>query len=86
MGSLHYGAGILKWNKNELQEIDKKTKKFVTIIKELYSRSDVAWLYVSRKIGGRGLIRYEKSVKIKENGLGWYAKNNIEPLLCSQNK
>ena len=42
-------AGILKWNKNELQEIDKKTRKFMTMNKELHSRSDVAQLYVSKK-------------------------------------
>ena len=26
---LRYGAGILKWNKNELQEIDRKTRTFI---------------------------------------------------------
>ena len=38
---LRYGAGILKWNKNELQEMDRKTGKFMTINKELHPRSDV---------------------------------------------
>ena len=28
---LRYGAGILKWNKNELQEIDRKARKFTTV-------------------------------------------------------
>ena len=28
---LRYGAGILKWNKNELQKMDRKTRKFMTI-------------------------------------------------------
>ena len=28
---LRYGAGILKWNKNELQEMDRKTRKFMTM-------------------------------------------------------
>ena len=48
---LRYGAGILKWNKNELQEMDRKTRKFMTMNKELHPRSDVARLYVSRKNG-----------------------------------
>ena len=51
--------------------------------KELHPRSDVARLYVSRKNGGRGLIGCKNSVKNKENGLGWYVKNNIEPLLVA---
>ena len=27
---LRYGAGILKWNKNELQAMDRKSRKFMT--------------------------------------------------------
>ena len=33
---LRYGAGILKWNKNELEEMDRKTRKFMTMNKELH--------------------------------------------------
>ena len=80
---LRCGAGILKWNKNELQEMDKKTRKFMAMNKELHPRSDAARLYVSRKNGGRGLIVCENSVKSEENGLGWYVKNNIETLLAA---
>ena len=39
---MRYGAGILRWTKNELQEIDRKTRKVMTISKELHPRSDVA--------------------------------------------
>ena len=30
---LRYGAVILKWNKNKLQEMDRNTRKFMTINK-----------------------------------------------------
>ena len=80
---LRYGAGIIAWNKNELQEMDRKTRKSITMNKELYPRSDVARLYVSQKNGGRGLIGCENSVKSEKNGLGWYVKNNKEPLLVA---
>ena len=63
--------------------MDRKTRKLMTMNKELHPRSDVARLYVSRKNGGRGLIGCENSVKSEENGLGWYIKNNIEPLLAA---
>ena len=53
---LRYGAGMINWNKNELQEM-------------------------ARKNGRRRLIGCENSVKSEENGLGWYIKNNLEPLL-----
>ena len=84
---MRYGVGILKWNKNELQKMDRSTMKFMTMNKELHPRIDVAWLYVSRKIGRTGLIgcenSFENSVKSEENGLGWYVRNNIEPLLVA---
>ena len=80
---LRYDTGLLKWNKNELPEMDRKTRKFMTMNKELHPRSDIARLYVSRKNGGRGLIGCEYSVKSEENGLGWYIKNNVEPLLVA---
>ena len=35
---LSYGAGILKRNKDELQEIDRKTRKFMTMNKELHTK------------------------------------------------
>ena len=57
---LKYGAGILKWNKNELQEMDRKTRKFMTVNKELHPRGNVARLYVSRRNAGRELIGCEK--------------------------
>ena len=34
---MRYGAGILKWNKNELQKIDRKIRKVMTISKELHA-------------------------------------------------
>ena len=55
----------------------------MTMNTELHPRSDAARLYVSRKNGGRGLIGSENSVKNEENDLGWYVKNNIEPLLVA---
>ena len=78
---IRYGAGILRWTKNELQEIDRKTRKVMTINKELHPRSDVARIYVSRKRGGRGLMSCESCVKGEENNLGWYIKNSREILL-----
>ena len=80
---LRYGAGILKWNKNELQEMDKKNRKFITMNKELHQRSDVVQLYVSWKNGGRGLTECENTVKSEENGLRWCIKNNTETLLVA---
>ena len=74
---------MLKWYKNELQEMDRKTRKFMAMNEELYPGSDVARLNVSRKNGRRGLIGCENSVESKENYLEWYVKNNMKPLLVA---
>ena len=78
---MRYGAGIIKWSKEELQAIDRKTRKIMTMNKELHPRSDVATIYVARKKGGRGLISCESCVKEEENNLSWYIKNSEEIML-----
>ena len=36
-----YGAGILHWNKNELNALDRKSRKTLTMYGMLYLKSDV---------------------------------------------
>ena len=60
---MRFGAGTIKWRKEELQEIDRKSGKIMTMNKELHPRSDVARIYVPRKKGGRGLISCESCVR-----------------------
>ena len=62
---MKYGAGIGKWNNNG-PPTERKTRKTMTINKLLHHRSDVAWLHVSKKNGGRGLIAKTKK-KHKKN-------------------
>ena len=45
---MRYGAGTVKWTKRELNEIDRKTRKVMTLNKELHPRSYVDRLHVSR--------------------------------------
>ena len=46
---MRYGVGIVKWTKSKLDEIDRKTRKILTMNKELHPRHDVDRLYVRRK-------------------------------------
>ena len=80
---MRYGAGIVKWTKSELDEIDRKTRTIVTLNKELHPGSDIDRLYVSRTKGGRGLIGCKMRVKAEENSLGWYDKHHIDPLIVA---
>ena len=67
---LRYGAGILEWNVEEIKELERKTRKFLTMYKGLHPKSDVDRLYLSRKDGGRGLLSCEDVIKSEENYLG----------------
>ena len=78
---MRHGAGTVKWNKEELQEIDKKSRKIMTMNKELHPRGDVARIFVPRKKGGRGLISCESCVRREENSLSWYVRKSEEASL-----
>ena len=78
---MRYGAGTNKWNKEELQGIDKKSRKIMTTNKELHLRSEDARIYVPRMKGVGGLISCECCVRREENNLSWYVRNSEEVLL-----
>jgi len=52
---LRYSFGIVNWHQEELQKLDQKTRKLLTIHGQHHPKADVDHLYVSRKQGGRGL-------------------------------
>ena len=78
---MRYGAGVINWRQDELKELDRKTRKLMTMNKGLNPKSDVARLYVKRKEGGRGLISVEGCVKTEENSMAWYIKRSTEGML-----
>ena len=50
-----YGAGILHWSKSELNALDRKSRKTMTMYGALYPKSCVDRLYMKRKERIRGL-------------------------------
>ena len=54
-----YGGGILRWKEGELKDVDRKSKKTMTIYGALYPKSNVDRLYIKRKERGRGLMSVE---------------------------
>ena len=65
VATLIYSAGCVKWNKEELENLDRKTRKLLTTYKALHPRPNVARIYVPRKEGGRGLISVEECVRME---------------------
>ena len=72
---MRYGAGTLKWNTDELKSLDRRTRKFMTMHGALYSKSDDARVYLSRKMGGQGLISCEGCIRMEESNFQWHVKN-----------
>ena len=59
---VRYSGPFLKWTRDELKQMDQRTRKLMTMHKALHPRDDVDRLYVSRKEGGRGLASIEDRV------------------------
>ena len=76
-----YTAGIIDWTKEELRQMDTKTRKKMTIYKALHPRADVDRLYLARKKGGRGLLSVENMVNLEKTSLAEYAYNSPEPVM-----
>ena len=61
---VRYSVPFLKWTRQELKQIDQKTRKLMTTNRVLHPRNNVDRLYVSKKEGGRRLARIEDSVDV----------------------
>ena len=78
---LRYSAAFVSCRKNELQVIDRKTRKVFNIHGALYPKSDLDRLYIPRKEGGRGLISIEDCVDLAIRGLEVYVQGSEQRLI-----
>ena len=76
-------AAFLDWTKEEKQQLDRRTRKLLTIHKGLHPKSNVGRLYIPRKEGGRGLICVEDIINFAVIGLERYVNNSEERLLSA---
>ena len=73
-----YSAAFMARKKEEISEIDRRTRKLLTLRKAHHPKDDVQRLYIKRKEGGRGLISIEECVEDATAGLHHYIQNNQE--------
>ena len=82
------GAGIINWNKGELDRIDHQTLKLFNTHRDLYPCSSVGRLYrlyIPRDQESRGLLN-AKTVLKQKNLICDYAANNSERFLEAPNE
>ena len=81
VSAFRYSAGILDWTKEELEEVDRKTRKLLTIYRMHHPRADLDRLYISRALGGRGLMSVWQCVEEDKRSLTDYVQETKEDLL-----
>jgi len=78
---VRYSGGLLKWNQLELQEMDRKTRKLLTIHRGLAKRSDVDRIYARRMDGGRGLLSVQESIILEEKSIQQYRRKSTQAII-----
>ena len=78
---VRYSVGILKWTKDELKAMDRKTRKIMTMNRMCHPQSDTGRLYILRMDGGRGLLSIADCVETEEQNLSLYLDQSEERLL-----
>ena len=69
MPHIKYSEPFLKWIRDELKQMNQRTRKLMTMHKAWHPRHDVDRVYIPRKEGGRGLATIEDSVTHRYNSL-----------------
>ena len=76
VATVRYTAGIFfDWTVDELKDMDRKTRKLLTMNNGLHPRADVDRLYLPRREGGKGMMSIEEIVRLEECSLSDYVKN-----------
>ncbi|KAL1448229.1 hypothetical protein WDU94_006605 [Cyamophila willieti] len=75
---LTYSFGVINWLKSEIEQIDRKTRKLLTIGGVHHPKADVDRLYIKRKDGGRGLIEIIGAYETSIIGLNEYIKSTTD--------
>ena len=76
---LRYSFGIVNWHEEELQNLDRKTSKLLTIHGQHHPKADADRLYVPRKEGGRGLMQLEAAHTVEITKLVEYVDRKEDP-------
>ena len=64
---VRYLGPFMKWTREELKEMDLRTRKLITMPKVLHPRDDVDRLCISRKEGGRRLASIEDEEYVEKH-------------------
>jgi hypothetical protein len=78
---LRYSFGTINWHQEEIQKLDRKTRKMLTFHGQHHPKADIDRLCVFRKDGGRGLMQIEGAYIIEVTKLKEYVEHTEDPLM-----
>jgi len=78
---LRNSLGTVNWHQEELQKLDQRTRKLLTIYGQHHPKADVDRLYVPRKQGGRGLMQLQATHAVEITKLVEYVDRKEDPLI-----
>jgi len=78
---LRYSFGIVNWHQEELQKLDRKTRKLPTIHGQHHPKGGVDRLYVPRKQGRRVFMQVEAAHAVEITNLVEYVDRKEDPLI-----
>jgi hypothetical protein len=59
---MRYSFGVINWRLEEIKQIDRKSRKMLTMYKMHHPKADIDRLHIKRKVG-RGLVQVEAAYK-----------------------
>ena len=80
---VRYSGPFIEWTREELRQMDQRTRKLLTRHKALHPRDDVYRLYISRKEGRRGLASIEDTVDVSIQRLEDYIEKYERGLITT---
>ena len=81
-----YSAGILKWTKDELKVMDRKTRKIMTMNRTCNPQGDTDRLYIPRMEEGKRLLSVSDYAETEERNLSPHLDQSEERLRLSKNE
>jgi len=79
---LRYSFDIINCRIEEIKQIDRKTRKMLTIHKMHHPKADIDRLYVKRKEGGSGLVQVEAAYKAEIINIAEYLNMKYKEDQC----
>jgi hypothetical protein len=80
---VRYGGGVIDWNQQELENLDRRTRKMMHAYGAMHPRADTDRLYVQREEGGRGLMNILDTVRYEEQSMIEYIRNKNSSIMSA---